>query len=261
MMAVRFVDSQPAFRVRFTIITTAVLVLGISLFAAAPALGADKLLINIASREPVTNEHNTGFLNRIVEETFRRMGREAEVIYYRSSARGLKNANSGIDDGVGLRVMGLEKKFPNLIRVPEHIIINDFVAFSTRHKVKTNDWHSLDNHSIAHILGWQIFRNNLKHHTHTKHVQGNDQLFDLLVNDRSDFILHERSQGTWHAQQRKLDFSISEPPLAKRKMFMYLHKKNAALVGPAAAALAAMKADGTYKKIVEETLSIYLPHG
>lgn len=223
-----------------------------------PAL-ADKLSLTIASREPVTNEDGTGFLDQVVAEMFRRIGVDAEVTFYESSARGLENANNGTDDGVGLRVIGLEKQFPNLIRIPESIIVNDFVAFSTRYNVPTADWHSLDDYDIAHILGWQIFQKNLEHHKHTVKVKSNEQLFSLLAKDRVDFVLHERWQGTWHAKQMNIKAIAHEPPLIKREMFAYLNKKHAAIVDKAAAALAAMKADGTYQKIIDSTLNVLLP--
>ena len=189
------------------------------LIGAPSPLQAEKLSLTIASREPVSKDDRTGFLDQVIAEMFRRIGVEANVTFYQSSARGLANANNGIDDGVGLRVMGLEKKFPNLIRIPEHIIVNDFVAFSTRHTTPTTDWHSLDNQDIAYILGWQIFQKNLVHHKRTSRVKGNKQLFSLLAKDRVDFILHERWQGTWHSKQMKLKVNIHEPPLTKRKMF------------------------------------------
>lgn len=220
---------------------------------------AKSLSFTIASKEPVSNDAGTGFLDQVIAEMFKRIGVEAEVVYYTSSARGLKNANDGVDDGVGLRVAGLEKKFPNLVRIPESIIVNDFVAFSTRNSIKTDNWNALDGQDISYILGWQIFDNNLKHHQRVVKSKNNDQLFTLLANDRVEFILHERWQGTWHSIQHGLKVKISEPPLAQREMFAYVHKKHAGLVDKAAAALVEMKADGSYQEIINTTLTVLLP--
>ena len=220
---------------------------------------ASKLSLTIASREPVTKEDGTGFLDQIIVEMFRRIGVDAEVTFYKSSARGLENANNGSDDGVGLRVAGLEKKFPNLVRIPESIIVNDFVAFSTHQSLATDNWHSMDKHDIAHILGWQVFQKNLTHHKRTFRVKSNAQLFQMLEKDRVDFILHERWQGTWHSKQMNLNVKIHEPPLIQREMFAYLHKKHTAIAGKAAAALRSMKVDGSYQKIIDSTLSVLLP--
>ncbi len=100
---------------------------------------------------------------------------------------------------------------------------------------------------------------NLEHHEHTFKVKSNTQLFSLLAKDRVDFILHERWQGTWHAKILNLKAVAHEPPLIKREMFAYLHKKHAPIVDKAAAALVAMKADGTYQKIIDNTLTVLLP--
>lgn len=223
--------------------------------APTPSISAEKLVFNTGTREPFTTENGQGFLNLLTAEVFRRLGMEAEVIVYKASARALQNADQGVDDGVVLRIKGLEKKYPNLVRVPEKIMDNDFVAYSIGKTVATEDWHSLDNHSIAYILGWQIFQNNLGHHKNTDKIKDVSQLFSLLKQDRVDFVLFERWQGLWHADRLGLAATVHEPPLAQREMFMYLHKKHAHLVDKAAATLKAMKEDGAYQKIVDQVLT------
>ena len=52
-----------------------------------------------------------------------------------------------------------------------------------------------------------------------------------------------------------LDARLLEPPLASTEMFIYLHRKHAPLAGKLAAALAAMKQDGSYRRIFDETLA------
>ena len=216
---------------------------------------AKTLTLTIASREPISSQDGTGFLDQVVAEMFGRLGIDAEVVFYQSSARGIKNANDGMDDGVGLRIAGLEKKFDNLIRIPVPIIVNEFVAFSTKFSAPTENWHSLDDQEVTYILGWQIFEKNLTHHKHITRVKSNDQLFKMLKLGRTEFALHERWQGTWHSKRLGLEVNIHQPPLAKRKMYAYLHKRHAALVDKAASSLMEMKADGTYQKIVDTTLN------
>lgn len=217
-------------------------------------VAAESLVFNTGTRDPYTTDDNTGFLNQVVKEMFARLDIEAEVIVYQASARALQNANEGIDDGASLRVAGLERKFPNLVRVPEVLIENDFVAYSLGKTLDTKDWSTLAPYEISYILGWQIFQNNLRDHTHTLRAKDAEQMFALLKNDRTEFILYERWQGLWRAKALGLDVTTHEPPLASREMFIYLHSKHAHLVEPAAAALRAMKADGSYQAIVARTL-------
>ena len=241
-------------------ITRFFLTLSLVVFLSGEALAADKkIVLNTGVRNPFTTAEHNGFLDELYKEVFRRIGYDATVSIYEASARSLKVANDGVDDGVALRIKGLEKKFPNLIRVPEKVMDNDFVAYSFGLNQEIKGWNSLDNNSIAYIIGWQIFNNNLGHHKDVIRTKDADQLFSLFKGNRVDYILYERWQGLWRAQQLGLKVSVHEPPLAKREMFMYLHKKHAGLVDKAAAALADMKRDGTYQKIVDRTLTPLLP--
>jgi polar amino acid transport system substrate-binding protein len=70
----------------------------------------------------------------------------------------------------------------------------------------------------------------------------------MLDKNRVGFILYERWQGLWHTRNLNMKVQAHEPPLAKREMFMYLHKKHVGLVEKAVATLAEIKKDGTYKK-------------
>lgn len=224
------------------------------LFAIAPAYAMETITLNTGIRDPFTTKDKDGFVDRVIKEVFHRIGVEADVIVYQNSAKSLENANVGIDDGVALRIEGLEKKFPNLMRVPEKLMDNDFVAYSTKVPYATDNWASMDGFKIAHVNGWQIFQNNLAGHKATSKTKNAQQMFDLLTANEVDFILYERWQGLWRAQQLGVPIQASEPPLASMKMFMYLHKKHAHLVEGAAAALADMKKDGTYGKIFNQTL-------
>jgi len=214
----------------------------------------DEIVLNTGIRDPFTTNTQNGFVDQIVKEAFRRAGLSAKVIVYQNSAKSLSNANVGIDDGVALRIKGLEKKFPNLIRVPELMMENDFIAYSTSDPIVTNDWAALAKSRIAHINGWQIFQNNLKGHQNTTRTKNAQQMFDLLSAKKVDLILYERWQGLWRAQQLGITLKASEPPLAKRQMFMYLNKKHMRLVKKVSGALKAMKKDGTYQEIFNQTL-------
>ena len=216
---------------------------------------AAKLMLNTGTRAPYTTEAKTGFLDLVIAEVFRRIGHQAEVPVYGASARALSDANEGIDDGAAMRVKGLEKKYPNLIRVPEKVIDNDFVAYSKNLRVNTNSWVALKAYDVAYILGWKVFERGLKGAKNVTLPRNADQLITLIKNDRVDIILYERWQGLKRAKDQGLKLRVHEPPLAKREMYMYLHKKHAALVDGAAKALADMKRDGTYQAIIDKTLT------
>ncbi|HYH17009.1 MAG TPA: transporter substrate-binding domain-containing protein [Azospirillum sp.] len=221
---------------------------------AAHADAADRLFIGTGVGAPYVQEDRQGFLDLLVAEAFRRLGHEAEIAFYPSAERALMNADSGADDGDALRVRGLEAIYPNLIRVPEKVIDNNFVAYSLRYDVATTGWEALKPFHVSFIIGWKIFEANLRAGFQTTSVQNADQLFTLLAADRADLVLYEEWQGRWIARQRGLPVKVLDPPLLSTEMFMYLNRKHAALVEPVAEALRAMKADGSYHAIAERTL-------
>lgn len=221
------------------------------------SFGAEKLYLNTGIRDPFTTTDQTGFINLIIKEAFSRVGIDAEVIVYQDSAKSLGNANSGIDDGAALRVEGLEKKFPNLIRVPEKLMDNDFVAYSVDPSIKVDGWESLNGLSVAFVRGWQIFLANTKGHKSLTLTKSAQEMLDLLADEHVQVILYERWQGLWRANQLGLNLITHEPPLASKEMFVYLNEKHRDIVGDVAKALADMKKDGTYENIFDQTLAQY----
>lgn len=236
------------------------LALAVSLMIGGAPAQAEDLLLNTGTVAPFNTPAGDGFVDRVVREAFARAGRNARVVSYpTATARALKLADSGQDDGVALRVAGLEARFPNLVRIPEKVMDNDFVALSPEPLPGRVDWSSLDGLAVGYILGWVIFEKSMPEGAFPTAVRDVPQLFGLLANRRADTILYERWQGLAAAQDRGLDVAVNEPPLASVEMFMYLHRDHADLVEPVADALRSMKADGTYDRILAETLLPLVP--
>ncbi|HYD66328.1 transporter substrate-binding domain-containing protein [Azospirillum sp.] len=235
--------------------------LALWLSAVMPAMAGDHvaktLYLNTGVGAPYTTPDHKGFLDQLVSALFARLGLEAQVMMYEATERGIINANKGIEDGLVLRVRGLEKAYPNLVMVPEKLIDNDFVAISINHDFPVDGWASLAPYEIAYIIGWKIFEANLPQARQVTPVADAGQLFTMLEKDRTQVVLYERWQGQWRLRELGARGRILEPPLARTEMFIYLHKDRQALVGPAAAELARMKADGTYRAIFERTLGPY----
>lgn len=228
---------------------------GLLLAQSAPAEAGDTLVLNTATRMPYVQPDRSGFLDRVMAEVFRRIGKRAQVQAYEAAERALQSANGGIDDGDAMRIKGLEAQYPNLIRVPEKVIDNDFVAYSRKHDFPTRNWDALAPYHVAHVIGWKVFENRLGKRKDITRVRDAEHLFNLLRQDRADVVLYERWQGLWWSREMGLKARLHEPPLASQEMFIYLHRKHASLVEPAASALAAMKKDGSYKRIYDETLT------
>ena len=224
------------------------------LTAAVSACAAEPLRLNSGVSDPYFQPGKKGFLELLIPEIFKRICVEAEAVQYMASERAMINANNGIDDGIALRIKGLEKSYPNLVRVEEKIIDNEFVAFSIRHAFATTSFDTLRGHQVGYINGWKVFETNLPADIATTKVQDVTQLFNLLANDRADIVLYERWQGEHVVSKHDIKATMLRPPLVTTEMFMYLHKKHAHLAEPAAQALRRMKSDGSYQRIAAQTL-------
>jgi len=228
----------------------------VALLGLAPlvTVHAEPLRLTSGTKAPYFLPDRQGFLDRLIPEVFRRIGIEAEAVQYDASARANINANNGIDDGVAMRVRGLDKDFPNLIRIDEKVIDNEFVAFTLRHDFATTDFETLRPYEVAYIAGWKVFDDHILPGTPVTKTPNAEQLFGLLAGGRADVVLFERWQGQYLLRQGRLPARMLHPPLVSTEMFLYLHKKHAALVEPAARALRAMKSDGSYRNLVAQTL-------
>ena len=215
---------------------------------------AEALRLNTGVGAPYVQTDRKGFLDLLVPEVFRRLGIEAEAVGYAASERAMINANNGVDDGVAMRVKGLEALYPNLVRVQEKVIDNDFVGYSIRYRFSTPGFDSLASYQVAYITGWKVFEARLPATTSVTLVQDANQLFTLLANDRADVVLFERWQGNWIVRERRLPARMLAPPLVTTEMYMYLHRKHAHLADGVARALRELKADGTYRRIFEQSL-------
>lgn len=226
---------------------------------AGPVAAAPKIVLTSGVLAPYTTADRQGFLDQLIAAVFRELGLEAELLIYPTATeRGMLNANNGVDDGLAMRVAGLERQYPNLIRVPEPVAINDFVAISTRHQFTTDSWQSLQPYGVSYIIGWKVFEQNVPTGREVTLVRDASQLFTLLARDRADVVLYERWQGVTQVRKMNLKFQVMEPPLVRTQMYMYLHKKHADLVPRVAQALVKLKANGTYQRIYDNTLKATL---
>jgi polar amino acid transport system substrate-binding protein len=227
-------------------------------FALTPACAAEKIVLSAGVLEPYTTPDRKGFLDQLIVAVFREIGLEAELLIYPTATeRGMLNANEGVDDGLAMRVAGLEKQYPNLIRIPEEVAVNDFVATTTGPRFTTDNWDSLSPYVVTYIIGWKVFEQNVPKGKELTLVRDADQLFGLLKSGRADVALYERWQGLAKSRAMGIKLQVLEPPLVRTKMYMYLHKKHAALVPQVAAALLKLKQNGSYQRIFDSALKPY----
>lgn len=225
-----------------------------------PVAAAEVLVLNSAGRAPLVNGDGSGFTERLMDEVFRRNGIELRLLHL-PTERGLRNANAGIDDGDLGRIAGMEKRYPNLVRVPEKLFNVQLVGYARDPSISTSSWSALRPYRVGVIRGWKIYEDKLRGIVKPVRVNNAEQLFSLLERDRIDIALYERWMGLALIRQRGLvDVTALKPPLATPAVFTYLNKKHAALVPKLAATLRALKADGTYQRMFDETIGPLTRH-
>lgn len=231
-------------------------VLGLLFFLIPGFARAETQVITISTsyKSLLSNPQQTGMLDRIVTEAFQRIGITAEIVFT-PTERSLVDVNAGLIGGELNRIKGMEKAFPNLVRVPEPNMTMHFVAFAKKH-YSVNGWESLRHLHIGIVKGWKILEQNTRTFPHVTLVPTETELFTMLDKGRIDVALYSKLTGYEQIASRGLtDIRHLEPPLASRDMYLYLHKRYEHLVEKVAEALRKMKQDQTYERIVRESIS------
>ncbi len=229
-------------------------VLALAAFLFGTNTPAEPLHLVTAAFPPIAPEgEHSGFMENVAREAFRRAGVEITVAVL-PGERALINANAGLDDGDLLRIPGIRKDYPNLIRVPEQAMEFEFVGYTLQENNEIKQLADLKPYSVAYVTGWKYYEKNVTAAREVTTVRGLRELFLLLKKHRADVVLADRWQGLWMAQQVGVKVHPLPTPFARSEMYMYLHKRHAALVPKVAGALADMKQDGTYQNIVAKYL-------
>ena len=209
------------------------------------------LVLNDTNEAPYTAPDGSGFLDIVAGEAFRRAGVKLQLVRL-PAERALINANLGMGDGDLTRIAGLEALYPNLVSVPTKLIDYTFAAFGKDATLPAR-WDAIRARPVGHIKGWKIYEQQSKGAVNAVEVDDAQQLFRLLNLKRIDVALYERWLGLALLRQADIkDVRMLEPILAQKEMFIYLHKRHAALVPKLDAALAAIKAEGLYQRLYQE---------
>lgn len=232
------------------------LCLFLSLFSDASKADEKFVLATGATAPWGPGDNADGYLKHVALEVFRRINIEVEVIYL-PPERALVNVNNGKIDGDIFRISGIEKKYTNLIMVPEPIAIFEFTGFilSGETSINFSGWSSLETHSVGLIQGWKYYENNITTNTNIVKVSKAELLIGLLRDKKVDVILYERWMALHFAKKLNVPLQRFKKTLAAMPMHIYLHKKHAVLVPEISSELAKMKADGTIQIIHANTLA------
>lgn len=240
----------------FKRVLTVFIVLSLNAVVAADTIKKQKIItLNSAAEAPMTTESKDGFLDELAQELFRKIGYQLKLDKL-PAERALRNANNGLIDGEIIRVEGINKFYPNLVPVSEKLMTMNFVAFSRKENALKGSWSGLAKKEVAYITGWKIYDIKVPKTSSITKTSDSKELFTLLGKDRVDFALYIRWGGHYMIDKLKIkNVHLQQPELAKKDMYMYLHKKHSALVPQLTAALVEMKKNGSYQKLVAKHLT------
>ncbi|MCH8618991.1 transporter substrate-binding domain-containing protein [Undibacterium sp. TS12] len=231
----------------------------LAMLPATTASAQQTLVLNTPFFAPITSPGRDGVLDLFYAELFRRVGIKIEI-QPMSAERSLLNVNSGIDDGDVSRVLGIDKSYPNLVRVPESVMIYQMVVFTRKPRFTVKGSDSLKSFDVGILTGWKILERNIIDPHSLSKLETGTQLFSMLDKGRIDVAVIEKLEGLHFIQSMGLkDINIMEPAFVEGDWFLYLHKKHEALLPRLAEEIRKMKQDGTHKRIFDSVLKRYQP--
>ncbi len=173
----------------------------------------------------------------LLEEAYSKLGYTIDFEFLQSEAA-LKQSNQGVTDGEMVRVVGMEKKYPNLIPVPVPYIVAENVLFAKQDWAKKiYEWDDLipivkDKSDIGLRIGLKKGENQLNSrnlpYTGFKTIE---EALKSLSEGKTSLIYEECLTGS--AALKKLaikNVKALEPPLDSVGLYHYVHKSNRFLV-------------------------------
>lgn len=217
-------------------------------------LFAKTLILSTIQRPPISTIFSDGFADSVATQAFKRIGIRL-IIQNIPAQRALVNANRGISDGDLARIQGIEKRYPNLIRVPEIIWVAEINAFSKDPTISLQHWRDLKRFSLAYIRGWVVFDNNVPKAAMINKVLLPEALFKVVERERVQLALYEKKMGLSVIKQLAIQgVRAVNDSLLMTPIYIYLHKKHRDIIPQLTKAIQDMKQDGSYEEIMQRTL-------
>lgn len=212
----------------------------------------------------LTAPQNDGPLNKYAKRVFMELEKRIHIqlhIKQLPKQRALVDANSGEYDGVSMRVINLEKDYPNLVRIKQVIFNVQHVLFSYQDKIiqQTNNFDNLlevakrHDYKVGYLNGSKKAKDELAQFPDTLKMALGDpmQAFALLKVGRISAYL--AGPGIVNRQifsKHYSDSNIKEVGVfARFPLYIYVHKKHVALVEKLESGMKDMHQDGTLSGI------------
>lgn len=213
---------------------------------------SEESVFHISSGFP---EPETFLVESIVKEGFKRAGIPME---YQTvpTERSLINVNLGLDDVEAGRIEGMEKIYPNLVRVPVPIHSIDIVLLSKK-RIHIKNISDLKPYHVGLNRGVKIAETIAKQANPKSITEATSypMLMKMLSNNRIDVIITSKiAIFTLLTDTEEKGLYMTSKPLVSRPIYTYVNKKHQYLIPKLKTAYKSMETDGTIKKLHEQFL-------
>jgi polar amino acid transport system substrate-binding protein len=193
----------------------------------------------------------------IYSEAFKRLGYRFTLVSL-PGERSLVDANSGVVDGEALRISHLDShKYPNLIQVLEPVKVLKDGAYAVDPSIKIDGWESLrgKGYKVGIFKGIKSFEKKLPLYVKKENIialSGFEQILKMLQARRIDiYIAATIMEESAPMKSDKYKDIVRVGIVEEKAGYPWLHKRHKKLLSPLADTLKAIKADGTFQKIIE----------
>jgi len=229
---------------RLASIATIVILLTI----AARSHAQDRLVLS-RSRGPIT-----AISEKVVSEAYKRLGIQVRIEKF-PAERSIVQANNGKVDGEICRIKGVDATYSNLIMVPVVVNMFEVVVFTKDIKFSVTGWDSLKPYTIGIKIGAKFAEMGTKG-MKVEPVASNKQLFLMLDLGRTDLVVASKVTGLYELKQLRIEgIQALVPPLGKKKLYHYVHKKHSSIIPALTKVLQEMEAEGRIEELRQEAIT------
>lgn len=210
-------------------------ILGICQFFLHDSDGASaQETLHISGLTPITGtEHD------ILREAYKSLGIEV-VFHGLPGRRSLRASNDGTFDGEAARMLNLEKRYPNLIRIPVPVRIVKQFAYSMTPVDHIKSWDDMKGLKVGFRRGVLITEEKTKG-LRVILANGFPDLYRRLERGVVDIAILDEEN---HSTGKPRDFFRSPAPIEITPLYHYVHNSRAYLVADLTNALRKMKQSG-----------------
>ena len=220
----------------------------LALLLCPPARADHGLIFSTQPIAPYSMADKTGFFDVLFQELGRRAGFKVMVVQ-QPDKRSLDLTNRGVNDADGPRIPGLERQYPDLVRVDEPLLMAELVAFA-RKGTRYADWNDLAGRQAALPVNWSLPEGKLPQSAQIVEVMSSHQGMAMLDVGRIDAAMTLLRVGRREIARHQFTHVDPDPPVLYRQpLYLYLHRKHVALIPAITEALRAMKEDGTWDRL------------